>query len=193
MSCSILRSGKQWSRICPAWRSSTPLAVPPCLLAGSSWEQILTATLTPTMRFTRRVLVKPWSPIWTTLSSSVLPTAGLFHLAGTWKTVADFDGDGHPDYALFNSNTGQTVIGYSSGPTVIGSCIRTDRSYRVAVSGYSRFWSRRKSGLCALQPRQWSNDDRIPHQQYFGQCCIRTDFTRWLDVGRAVSPECFRG
>jgi hypothetical protein len=26
--------------------------------------------------------------------------------------VADFDGDGHPDYALFNSNTGQTAIWY---------------------------------------------------------------------------------
>ena len=35
--------------------------------------------------------------------------------------AADFDGDGHTDYALFNPATGQTVIAYLSGLTVIGA------------------------------------------------------------------------
>jgi hypothetical protein len=35
--------------------------------------------------------------------------------------VADFNGDSHPDYALFNSATQQTAIWYLSGPTFIGS------------------------------------------------------------------------
>jgi hypothetical protein len=34
--------------------------------------------------------------------------------------VADFNRDGHPDYALFNSATRQTAIWYLSGPTFIG-------------------------------------------------------------------------
>jgi hypothetical protein len=33
--------------------------------------------------------------------------------------VADFNGDGHPDYALFNSATRQTAIWYLSGSTFI--------------------------------------------------------------------------
>ena len=37
------------------------------------------------------------------------------------RGVADFNGDGHPDYALFNSVTGQTIIRYLSGTTVIGA------------------------------------------------------------------------
>ena len=35
--------------------------------------------------------------------------------------VADFNGDGFPDYLLFQSSTGLTLIGYMSGPTVIGA------------------------------------------------------------------------
>jgi hypothetical protein len=34
--------------------------------------------------------------------------------------VADFNGDGHRDYALFNLGTRQTAIWYLSGPTFIG-------------------------------------------------------------------------
>jgi hypothetical protein len=34
--------------------------------------------------------------------------------------VADFNRDGHTDYALFNSSTGQTAIWYLSGRTQIG-------------------------------------------------------------------------
>jgi hypothetical protein len=37
--------------------------------------------------------------------------------------VADFDRDGNPDYALFNPATGQTLIGYLSGVTVIGTAL----------------------------------------------------------------------
>ena len=33
--------------------------------------------------------------------------------------VADFDGDGRPDYLLFNSSTGQTAIWYLSGTTYV--------------------------------------------------------------------------
>jgi hypothetical protein len=35
--------------------------------------------------------------------------------------VADFNRDGHPDYALFNSGNGQTAIWFLSGQTLIGS------------------------------------------------------------------------
>jgi hypothetical protein len=35
--------------------------------------------------------------------------------------VADFNRDGHTDYALFNSSTRQTALWYLSGPTRIGS------------------------------------------------------------------------
>jgi FG-GAP-like repeat len=35
--------------------------------------------------------------------------------------VADFNRDGHPDYLLFNSMTGQTTIWYLSGSTLIGT------------------------------------------------------------------------
>ena len=35
--------------------------------------------------------------------------------------MADFDGDSHPDYALFNSTTRQTAIWYLSGPTLTGT------------------------------------------------------------------------
>ena len=34
--------------------------------------------------------------------------------------VADFNHDGHTDYALFNSGTSQTAIWYLSGPTLLG-------------------------------------------------------------------------
>jgi len=35
--------------------------------------------------------------------------------------VADFDGDGRPDYLLFNSTSHQTAIWYLSGPTLVGA------------------------------------------------------------------------
>jgi hypothetical protein len=34
--------------------------------------------------------------------------------------VADFDGDGNPDYLLFNPSTHQTAIWYLSGVTLVG-------------------------------------------------------------------------
>jgi hypothetical protein len=37
--------------------------------------------------------------------------------------VADFNSDGHPDFALFNSVTGVTVIVYLSDGTVIGAAL----------------------------------------------------------------------
>src|SRR4029077_16968238 len=39
-----------------------------------------------------------------------------------WRVVgvADFNGDNHPDYLLFNSSTRQTAIWYLSGPTLVG-------------------------------------------------------------------------
>jgi hypothetical protein len=44
-------------------------------------------------------------------------------LPAGWRLrgVADFNRDGHPDYALFNSVTDRTAIWYLSGPTFIGS------------------------------------------------------------------------
>ena len=36
------------------------------------------------------------------------------------RSLGDFNRDGHPDYALFNSSSGQTAIWYLSGPTLIG-------------------------------------------------------------------------
>src|SRR6266513_2481006 len=36
-------------------------------------------------------------------------------------SVTDFNGDSKPDYLLCNPRTGQTVIGYLSGPTLIGA------------------------------------------------------------------------
>ena len=36
------------------------------------------------------------------------------------RGVADFNRDGHPDYALFNPTIGRTAIWYLSGPTFIG-------------------------------------------------------------------------
>jgi hypothetical protein len=40
---------------------------------------------------------------------------------GNVMGVADFDGDGHPDYALFHPSSGYTVIGYLSGLTLVGA------------------------------------------------------------------------
>jgi len=37
--------------------------------------------------------------------------------------VADFNHDGDPDYLLFIPATGETVIGYLSGLTVIGAAV----------------------------------------------------------------------
>lgn len=34
--------------------------------------------------------------------------------------VADLDGDGNPDYALFNSSVHQTLVWYLSGVTRVG-------------------------------------------------------------------------
>ena len=36
------------------------------------------------------------------------------------RSLGDFNRDSHPDYALFNSSSGQTAILYLSGPTLIG-------------------------------------------------------------------------
>ena len=45
-------------------------------------------------------------------------TAQLFRPpTGLWLGVADFNRDGHPDYALYNGRTGQTAIWYLSGRT----------------------------------------------------------------------------
>jgi FG-GAP-like repeat len=35
--------------------------------------------------------------------------------------VADFNGDGHPDYAVVYASTGHTAIGYVSGLTLVGA------------------------------------------------------------------------
>ena len=45
--------------------------------------------------------------------------------------VADFNGDGHPDYLLFKPSTGQSVIWYLSGVTRTGS-----RSGPTIPAGY---------------------------------------------------------
>ena len=37
--------------------------------------------------------------------------------------MADFNSDGHPDYALFISVTGETVIVYLSDGTIIGAAL----------------------------------------------------------------------
>ena len=55
--------------------------------------------------------------------SSTARPARLFQAGWSLRGVADFDGDSHPDYALFNSATRQTAIWYLSGPTLIGGAL----------------------------------------------------------------------
>lgn len=53
--------------------------------------------------------------------------------------AADSDGDGQLDYALFNSATGRTLIGYLQGPTVIGVAFGPTIPLTWPLGGYSRF------------------------------------------------------
>ena len=43
----------------------------------------------------------------------------------TWPLVAtaDFDGDGHPDYLLYNAVSGQTAIGYLNDTLVVDAAL----------------------------------------------------------------------
>src|SRR5438552_65165 len=61
--------------------------------------------------------------IWYMNNNVVVGAAYGPTLPASWSFagVADFNGDGHPDYALFNSTTGQTAVWYLSGPTLIGA------------------------------------------------------------------------
>ena len=43
----------------------------------------------------------------------------------TWPLVAaaDFDGDGYPDYVLYNAASGQTAIGYLNNTVVVNAAL----------------------------------------------------------------------
>lgn len=43
----------------------------------------------------------------------------------TWPLVAtaDFDGDGNPDYVLYNPGSGQTAIGYLTDNIVVNAAL----------------------------------------------------------------------
>jgi hypothetical protein len=72
----------------------------------------------------------------TRIGSAYGPTlpAG-WRLAG----VADFNGDGNPDYGLFNSSAHQTAIWYLSGVTRIGSAYGPTLPSPWALTGTADF------------------------------------------------------
>ena len=37
--------------------------------------------------------------------------------------TADLDGDGHPDYVLYNAASGQTAIGYLSNTVIVNAAL----------------------------------------------------------------------
>ena len=53
--------------------------------------------------------------------------------------VADFNGDNHPDYLLFNAGTHGTVIWYMSGATRIGSHVGPTVTQSYGVAGLADF------------------------------------------------------
>ena len=58
-----------------------------------------------------------------------------------WGLVgaADFNGDGHPDYLLYNSNTRQTAIWYLNNNVYRRRRVRPNASGRLDLGGHSGF------------------------------------------------------
>jgi hypothetical protein len=46
--------------------------------------------------------------------------AQRFRPAGNWWPTADFNGDGKPDYVLYQANTRQTAIWYMNNNVFVG-------------------------------------------------------------------------
>ena len=66
-----------------------------------------------------------------------------------WVGAADFNGDGHPDYVLENASTGQTVIWYLSGPTLIRGAYGPTLPSGWGLAAIADFKRRGPPRLCA--------------------------------------------
>ena len=77
--------------------------------------------------------------IWYLNDNQLIDAAFGPTLPAGWSlaAAADFNGDGYTDYALFNSATGQTVIAYLSGLTVVGRRLRSVTALWLGTRGDS--------------------------------------------------------
>jgi hypothetical protein len=71
--------------------------------------------------------------------------------------VADFNGNGHPDYALFNSATRQTAIWYLSGSTFISGAL-ADSAQWLGLGATADFNGDGSQTISFTMPRRVDSD-----------------------------------
>ena len=75
--------------------------------------------------------------------------------------VADFNGDGHPDYLLFNEATRDTVIWYMNNNVHISGNYGPAVPTGWSVVGAGRFRRQRQTRLSAVQFEHSPNSDLL--------------------------------
>ena len=101
------------------------------------------------------------------------------------RSLGDFNRDSHPDYALFNSSSGQTAILYLSGPTLIGGAYGPRHSHWLGACGDSAIltgMATRTTCYTTLAARQtaiWYLNNNT-----YVSGALRSDSPRWLEPSR---------
>ena len=65
-----------------------------------------------------------------------------FPAAGRLVATGDFNGDGKPDYVLYNASTRQTAVWYMNNNAPCQRRLRPDSAGWLELSGCGRFQSR---------------------------------------------------
>ena len=95
--------------------------------AGTWWElRILTAMGTQIICYPMQTLTQPEFGTCKTMYMSEAPLSRSYTVPGGWSVVAasDFNGDGKPDYLLYNPTTQQTAMWYLKDNVLTGPRFR---------------------------------------------------------------------
>ena len=92
--------------------------------------------------------------------------------------VADFNGDGHPDWVVRNINTRQTVLVYLNDNVVVGAALGPTITSNLALTGAADFNVDTPSGLRAVRAKHISNHTLVFVRTDTHRNCFRTHFAR---------------
>ena len=133
-----------------------------------------TPTPTPTATATPTPTPTPPPPT-ATPTATTTPTPSV--------ATADFNGDGSPDYALYNGGTRQTAIWYLNNNVLLGSAYGPTLPPGWSVAGVADFNGDGHPDYALFIPSTGSNSDRVPLRANTHWSCSWPDFSQWLGVG----------